>query len=77
MPLKITNGDTSSKFKVNISTTSCLPIFRITYDQSYFSNKTLGQYSTLYREFSSENLTIIILLIKYLAILKRLTHYAV
>jgi len=26
-----------------------------TYDRSYFCNKTLGQYPTLYREFSSEN----------------------
>jgi hypothetical protein len=26
-----------------------------TYDRSYFRNKTLDQYPTLYREFSSEN----------------------
>ena len=55
MPLKTTNGDASSKLKVNVSTTSRPPIPRTTYDRSYFRNKTLGQYPTLYREFSSEN----------------------
>jgi len=55
VPLKTTNGDASSKLKVNVSTTSRPPIPRTTYDRSYFRNKTLGQYPTLYREFSSEN----------------------
>ncbi|RIA82547.1 hypothetical protein C1645_835200 [Glomus cerebriforme] len=55
VPLKITNGDAFLKLKVNVSTTSRSPIPRTTYDQSYFRNKTLGQYPTLYREFSSEN----------------------
>ena len=54
VPLKTTNGDASSKLKVNVSTTS-RPIPRTTYDRSYFRNKTLGQYPTLYREFSSKN----------------------
>src|SRR2546421_2227783 len=44
VPLKTTNGDASRP-----------PIPRTTYDRSYFRNKTLGQYPTLYREFSSEN----------------------
>ena len=55
MPLKTTNGGASSKLKVNVFTTSRPLIFVITYDRSYFRNKTLGQYPTLYREFSSEN----------------------
>ncbi|EXX56168.1 hypothetical protein RirG_218690 [Rhizophagus irregularis DAOM 197198w] len=55
VPLKITNGNAFSKLKVNVSTTSRSPIPRTTYDQSYFRNKTLGQYSNLYKEFSSEN----------------------
>ncbi|RIA85038.1 hypothetical protein C1645_831411 [Glomus cerebriforme] len=55
MPLKTTNGDASSKLMVNVSTTSRPPIPRTTYDRSYFCNKTLGQYPTIYREFSSEN----------------------
>ena len=29
--------------------------FKPTYDRTYFRNKTLDQYLTLYREFSSEN----------------------
>ncbi|PKC54333.1 hypothetical protein RhiirA1_477523 [Rhizophagus irregularis] len=77
MPLKTTNGDASSKLKVNVSTTSRPPILRTTYDRSYFRNKTLGQYLTLYREFSSENSTIMVLLTRHLVIPKGLAHYAV
>jgi hypothetical protein len=55
VPSKTTNGDASSKLKVNVSTASHPPIPRTTYDRSYFRNKTLGQYPTLYREFSSDH----------------------
>ena len=32
-----------------------IPRTNLTYDRSYFRNKTLDQYPNLYREFSSEN----------------------
>src|SRR6266498_2597627 len=38
----------------SVSLTS-IPRINLTYDQSYFRNKTLDQYPSLYREFSSEN----------------------
>jgi len=44
----------TSKSGVNISRTNP------TYDRTYFRNKTLDQYPTLYREFSSENFGITI-----------------
>src|SRR3954451_13726599 len=47
----------TSKSGVNISPASrpLIPRTNSTYDHIYFRNKTLDQYPTLYREFSSKN----------------------
>ena len=37
------------------SVSASIPGINLTYDRSYFHNKTLDQYPNLYREFSSEN----------------------
>ncbi len=57
--LKINKADVSEQvnpFKVSISANVLFaPQSNPTYDWAYFHNKTLNQYPTLYREFSSKN----------------------
>ncbi len=55
----IPSGNDQIKAEVNTSanvlSVSSFSQSKLTYDRSYFCNKTLDQYPNLYREFSSEN----------------------
>ena len=55
--INLTNAYIPSKAEVSISANvlSSSSQSKLTYDRSYFRNKILDQYPTLYREFSSEN----------------------
>ncbi len=76
MSLKITNDDQTNVSLKPVSITSYPLISQTnpTYNQFYFHNKILDQYSNLYKEFNNKNFNYYRIINKKLCLLYKLDH---